>query len=126
MIAGLRSGHLSDERRGHAREEILLYKRRCALMNYAFQLGLVSAIVLLLSLIVAEIHEFFRGASVLAYASSGFMLVGFLLVIAATGFVFVESNISKRQVEEELLDVSDLVDAVEVRQPNSKHPLGWR
>jgi hypothetical protein len=39
------------------------------------------------------------------------MLFGFILVIIAALLVMAESMISKRQVEEELLDISDLADS---------------
>jgi hypothetical protein len=111
MIGRHRAGDLSDERRGHARDTILLYKRRCDLMNYAFQIGLVSAVGFLLSLILAEVNAIFRSATLLAYVSVACMLFGFILVIIAALLVMAESMISKRQVEEELLDISDLADS---------------
>lgn len=44
MIDQYRAGGMSDERRGNIRDQVLVHKRLCELMNYANIIGLTSDI----------------------------------------------------------------------------------
>jgi hypothetical protein len=111
MISQYRSGNLSDDRRGNIREEILVYKRRCELMNWASMVGIVSAILLIATLITGELNIIFPKVAPLKYLSAGSALLGFTLIIVAAIIVMVESSIIHRQLDSELLDVPDLAQA---------------
>jgi uncharacterized membrane protein YraQ (UPF0718 family) len=108
MIGKYRDVKQTDDRRGNAKDQIMRYKRRCELMNYACITGLVSAIMLLLTLIVGALDVILPGYAVLKYVGAGTSLLGFALVIAAAFLVIKESVISFRQLSEELLDVPEL------------------
>lgn len=107
-IAQYRDGGMSDERRGNIRDQVSTYKRRCELMNWANIIGVVSAILLILTLITGELDIIFPNASPLKYISAGSALAGFALVIVASVLVVIESTITHRQLDSELLDVPDL------------------
>lgn len=50
--------------------------------------------------------------SPLKYVSAGSALLGFCLVVAATGFVIAEGTITRRQLASELLDQEDLARSI--------------
>lgn len=108
MVGQYRAGDISDERRGNIRHQVLVYKRRCEHMNYANIIGLTSAVLLILTLITGELDIIFPNAVPLKYISAGSCLAGFVLVIVASIFVIVESSITHRQLDSELLDIPDL------------------
>src|SRR3978361_1417247 len=111
MIAQYRNSKLSDERRGNIRDEILVYKRRCELMNWANMVGIVSAILLIATLITVELNIIFPKIVLIKLLSAASALIGFGLIIVAAIIVMVESSIIHRQIDSELLDVPDLAQA---------------
>ena len=108
MIDNYRTADISSDRRGNMMDQILVYKRRCELMNTASIVGLVSAIFLIMTLIFGELSIILAGISALKYLSAGSAFTGFTLVIAAAVIVLMESVIIQRQIDSELLDVPDL------------------
>ena len=123
MIGKFRDVDQTRDRRGNAKDQIMRYKRRCELMNYACVTGLISAIMLLLTLIAGALDVIAPGFAILKYISAGAALLGFTLVIAAAALVIVESVISFRQLSEELLDVPELAHATG-QQPGSVRSSG--
>ena len=77
------SKKLSDMRLGLLMEEILTYRRRCALINVASSIGFASAITLVSTLIVGELALVFPTFEALTYVAIALGLVGLLLIIAA-------------------------------------------
>jgi hypothetical protein len=108
IIGQYRTGDISDERRGNIRDQVSIYRRRCELMNSANIIGIISAMMLILTLIAGELDVIFPSVSALKYVSAGSALIGFVLVIAAAALAIVESSITHRQLDGELLDVPDL------------------
>jgi hypothetical protein len=108
MISQYRDSELPDTRRTNVRDAILIYKRRCELMNYANMVAISSAIFLILTLIIGALAIIFPDSGWLKYLGAGSALMGFILVIVAAGIVMVESSIIRRQIDSELLDVPDL------------------
>jgi hypothetical protein len=122
MIGIYREIEQSKDRRANAKDQIMRYKRRCELMNYACLTGLVSAIMLLLTLIVGELDVILPGITFLKYISAGAAFLGLTLVIAAAALVIVESVISHRLLNEELLDVPELARATG-QEPGAVRPI---
>ena len=110
LVDRYRTVDLSGSRKGNIRDEIICYKRRCELMSRANTIGLVSAILLILTLITGELALIFQNVSFLKYISAGSALLGFGLVIVATVIVLIEGSITHRQINSELLDVPDLAE----------------
>ena len=108
LIDRHRTSELSGSRKTNMRDQIVCYKRRCVLMSRASSFGLVSAILVIFTLIAAELALIFQNATFLKYLSAGSALLGFSLVIVATIFVILEGRITHRQIDSELLDVPDL------------------
>ncbi len=112
LIGQYRDGSHHEARRGNMRDSILVYKKRCEIMNAASMIGLVSAIILVLALIIGELAIAFPAVALLKFASMGATLLGLFLVVVATCVVLYESLIIHRQLETELLDVPDLAHGI--------------
>lgn len=108
LIGECRSEKLSDARLSNVKGQLSCYRRRCRLMNWACNTGLVSAIFLILTLVAGELDLIMPSIHALKYISAGSALVGFCLVIGAAILVIIESTISRKQMDTELLDVPDL------------------
>ena len=113
LIEKFRASDLSDSRKANMRDEILNYKRRCELMNLATGCGLVSAMLLISTMIFGGTAIIFGDAAVLKVASMVSALLGLLLVIAGAGIVIAEGRIIRRQIHTELLDVPDLAHGID-------------
>src|SRR4051812_16356159 len=110
-VGDYRSAKLSNERRENVRDQILVYKRRCELMNYSLLSGLTSAVLLITTLIGGELDIIFPNTPALKYLSAGCALLGFVLVITAAVLVILEALITHRQLDDELLDVPELAES---------------
>ena len=108
LVNQYRDGKDLEARRGNLRDSILVYKKRCEIMNVASVIGLTSAIILILALIFGELSLVFTSVPTLKFVSFGMTLIGLSLVIAASAIVLYESLIIHRQLETELLDLPDL------------------
>jgi hypothetical protein len=104
---------VSDARRRNIREQLATYQRRCRLMNAACNVGLLSAILLILSLIAGELDVIFTGITLFKDASALASLAGFMFVIAAAVLVLIESAISRRQLDWEVMDIPGLANTVD-------------
>lgn len=110
-ISEYRGGNISEERGGNLRDQVLVYKRRCELMNKANMIGLVAAILLILTLMAGELAIVLPSIKALDVVSATSALFGFALVIVAAVYVLIESSITHRQLDSELLDVADLAES---------------
>lgn len=113
LIEKLRTSDLSGTRRANTRDEILNYKRRCELMNRATGCGLVSAALLISTMILGGLSIIFQDSLVLKLLSLGSALLGLLLVIAGAVIVIMEGRIIRRQIYSELLDIPDLAHGID-------------
>lgn len=108
MVEKCRNGDVPDMRRDNIEDQVLAFRHRCELMAHANLVGLISAMLLILTLILGELDIIFPDVKILAYLGAGSALIGFALVIVAAGFVVREGFITRRQLISELLDVPDL------------------
>jgi hypothetical protein len=109
-ISDFRTNKHGADRHDNIRDQILVYKWRCELMNYACQTGLVAAVLFLLTLLVGEGAVILKDSPILTLIGSGAVFLGLLLVISAAAMVFWESSYTPRQLDAELLDVPGLAD----------------
>ena len=107
-IKQYRGKDASDTRLHFLKEEILTYRRRCALMNLASSIGLLSAIALVMALVIGELALIFPASRVLTYASLTLALLGLVFIVVAAIVVFVEGAIIHQQLEHELQDMPEL------------------
>jgi len=112
LIEKFRTSELSGTRRANMRDEILLYRRRCELMNRATGCGLVSAMLLISTMIFGGLAIVFQDVAFLKLLSMTTALLGLLLVILGAGLVIVEGRIIRRQIRSELLDIPDLAHGI--------------
>lgn len=112
LIGQYRDGSDKDDRRGNLRDSILVYKRRCEIMNVASIIGLASAIILIIALIAGELAIIFAKIELLKYVSALSALIGLSLVIVASAIVLYESLIIHRQLATELLDIPELAHGI--------------
>jgi Protein of unknown function (DUF2721) len=99
---------LADERLTNITDQVLVYRHRCDLMSWANLVGLASAMLLILTLIIGEFDTVFPNVPALAYVGAVSAFLGLGLVILAAGLVVREGFITRRQIDSELLDVPDL------------------
>ena len=112
IIEKYRTSDLSGSRKANLVDQIVHYKRRCELMSKATGCGLVSAILLIFTLISGGLALTFPDVLILKFLSAGAALIGMLLVIAGTVIVILEGRIIYRQIQSELLDVPDLAESI--------------
>jgi hypothetical protein len=108
MAENYRSRQGSEDRRANIKNQINIYRKRCMLMGPASTLGLCSAIVLTLTLIIGEFNVIFQKVKFLEISGSVLALIGLLLVIVASSIVIWEGFISRKQLDSEILDDPDL------------------
>lgn len=112
LVEQYRDSEQSEARRVNLRESILVYKKRCEIMNVASVIGLASAIVLIASLILGELALSMPSIRALKIVCISGTLFGLTLVIAATSIVIYESRIIHRQLRAELLDLPELAHGI--------------
>lgn len=112
IIEKYRTSDLSGSRKANMVDQIVHYKRRCELMSRATGCGLVSAILLICTLISGGLALTFPDLSLFKFLSAGTALLGMLLVIAGTIIVILEGRIIHRQIHNELLDVPELAESI--------------
>src|SRR4051812_39767745 len=97
-------------RSGSLKNQVLAYRRRCRLMSGATLVGLLAAILLISSLIFGGLDVIVPRSTIVTICGIATTMGGFVLVIVATLIVIVEGRIVKRQIDDELRDVSDLAE----------------
>jgi hypothetical protein len=110
-VGDYRSNDHDDERAGNLRGQILVYRHRCKLMGWATLIGLVAAILLISALILGAIDVILPKVPLIVGAGTAAAIAGFLLVIVAAIVVIIEGRIVHRQLDDELRDIPDLVEA---------------
>ena len=113
LIEKFRSSELSESRKANMRDEILHYKRRCELMNLATGCGLVSAVLLISTMIFGGLAIVFQDVALLKLICMLTALLGLLLVIVGASIVIIEGRIIRRQIHSELLDIPDLAHGID-------------
>ena len=112
LVEQYRDGIQRNARRENLRDSIIVYKKRCEMMNIASIIGLSSAVLLISSLIIGELALALPSIDILKYVCIGGTLIGLALVVVATAIVIYESLIIHRQLEAEILDLPDLAHGV--------------
>ena len=107
-VGDYRSNDHGDDRAGNLKDQILTYRHRCKLMGWATMVGLVAAILLIVSLIFGALDVIIPKNAFITAAGTGAAIMGFVLVIIAAGIVIAEGSIVRRQLEDELRDVPEL------------------
>jgi amino acid transporter len=110
-VGDYRSNDHDHERAGNLKGQILVYRHRCKLMGWATLIGLVAAILLISALIFGAIDVIVPKVSLVAAAGTATAIMGFLLVILAAIVVIIEGQVVHRQLDDELRDIPDLVEA---------------
>ncbi|WP_082513213.1 DUF2721 domain-containing protein [Methylobacterium sp. Leaf125] len=113
LIEKFRSPDLSDSRKANMRDEILNYKRRCELMNRAIGCGLISAMLLISTMIFGGFSLVFQDSEALKLVSMGTATLGLILVIVGAAMVIMEGRIIRRQIHTELLDIPELAHGID-------------
>jgi uncharacterized membrane protein YcjF (UPF0283 family) len=100
-----------NQRHKSIREQVLLYKRRCEQMRASMNIGLAAAMLLILGLALGALRVAFTQLTFLDPLSLFCLVVGLLLVIAATTIVLRENIEIKKAIDSEISDIDDLKDA---------------
>ena len=107
-VGDFRSHAHKGDRSHNLKDQILLYRRRCRLMGWATLVGLVSAILLISSLIFGGLDVIAPHRPWILFGGVSTSFLGFALVITAAAIVIVEGLIVNRQLDDETRDVPDL------------------
>ncbi|MGL4303101.1 MAG: DUF2721 domain-containing protein [Sphingomonas sp.] len=105
-----RRGGQPADRRGLLKRQLLDYRKRCLLMAQATTVGVLAAILLIITLILGAIDVIWPHIDALAVLGAACAIGGFALIILAAGIVIAEGNVSRRQIDSEVEDVPDLRD----------------
>jgi uncharacterized membrane protein YraQ (UPF0718 family) len=111
-VADYRSNEHEDDRAGNLKDQILMYRHRCLLMEWATLVGLVAAILLIAALIFGALDVVIPKNAIISAAGTASAIIGFVLVIVAAAMVITEGRIVHRQLDDELRDVPDLAGEV--------------
>src|ERR1700712_3729998 len=103
-----RTGSPEGRRHQSIRTQIRLYRRRCELMRWAATIGVVSAILLICTLIIGGLDVVFPGHQGLPPAGAVCALAGLALVIVAAMIVIVENTMLGRELAEDVVDLPDV------------------
>ncbi|MDO9709920.1 DUF2721 domain-containing protein [Paracraurococcus lichenis] len=112
LIEQCRGGIEQEGRRGNVRDQVMLYRRRFALMRLATTLGLSAAILLISTLILGAVNVLLPHLGLLKYIGAACMIGGLGLVVIAAALVIRENVIIRRAVDGELMDVPELAAAL--------------
>lgn len=118
-VGDVRSTDHSSERADNLKDQVLRYRRRCQLMARATLVGLISAILLILSLILGAIDAIVPNVSIVAVSGTACLIAGFALVITAACIVIAEGRIVDAQLDEEMRDVPALRGMIDHRSRRS-------
>ena len=113
LIEKFRTAEHSVSREANMRDEILHYKRRCELMNRATGYGLVSAMLLISTMIFGGLAIVLPDLALLKLLCMATALLGLLLVIVGAGIVLMDGRIIRRQIHDELLDIPALAHGID-------------
>jgi hypothetical protein len=94
----------ASARHDSVRRQILLYKRRCTWMRRATDIGVVSAMLLIATLVIGAINVAAPN-DVLPIVAAVCAIVGLSLVIAAASLVLLENRLMQRALDDESTDV---------------------
>ncbi len=108
LIAEFRSHEQRDRRRESLGQQILEYKHRCEQMRLATQIGVVAAICLISSIVLAAVNAMDSQLSALKYLCAAGAIGGLLLVIWAAVLVMMENARLQVIIDSDLSDIPDL------------------
>jgi hypothetical protein len=98
------------ERHDAVRGQIELYRRRCEWIRLSTSIGVVSAMSLLCTLILAGLDVVFSGHPWLSAGSAICAIGGLLLVVVAAAIVVVENVMIGTALRAEITDIPELRD----------------
>jgi hypothetical protein len=107
LIGGYRDGVEGPQKESLA-QQIRLYRRRCDQMRRATNLGMVSAILLLLALLCGGANVIFPDAEALKYLAAACILFGLLSVIAAAVYVLLENTSIRQALDADLATIPEI------------------
>lgn len=109
-VGDYRSNGHDAGRADNLKAQVLAYRRRCRLMSRASLVGLVAAILLITSLVFGALDVLMPQSTTITTCGVATAIGGFVLVIAAAFIVIAEGRIVRRQIDDELRDVSILAE----------------
>jgi hypothetical protein len=99
-----------EDRHASVKAQVRLYRRRCEWIRLSTNIGLVSAVLLLFTLIFAGLNVVFSGHSWLPAGAAVCSIVGLLLVVIAAAIVIIENTLIGSALRAEVADIPELAD----------------
>jgi hypothetical protein len=105
--------HRSHGQRGGPRQssisrQIRLYKQRCEQMRIATNVGVVAAILLIVTILAGGAQVILPDVGMLRFVGAGSTVLGLLLLIVAAGFVLRENTLIQHAIDDETSDVPEV------------------
>lgn len=107
-IADYRTNDNDQGRANTLKDQILTYRRRCRILEWATLTGLLAAILLIASMILLAFDIIMPKVALINDAGSAAAILGFVLIIVAACLVIVEGRIVNEQLEIELNDIAEV------------------
>jgi hypothetical protein len=111
LLSELRQHKEQDPRRASLCGQIMEYKHRCEQMRLAAHIGLLAAIALISTIVMAALNTIDDRLVALKYLAALLSVVGLLLVIWAAVLVLIENLRLQRIIDSDLSDIPELVEA---------------
>ena len=108
LVDAYRKGGVPEIRKGALEAQVRQYRRRCDWMRWATNIGVVSAICFLATLLDGLAAIFWPDAAVVRFSGAAFAALGFLLVMVAAVLTFVENTASAAALDDEVRDLHSL------------------
>jgi hypothetical protein len=113
LVAEFRAG-AKDGRAQNLQDQVRVYRRRCAQMRWATNLGIVSALCLLVTLLSSVLDVLMPQQPAIRLVAAVSVIAGLVLVMAAAFLVLFENSATKVVLDQEVSDLPDL----KVRHPD--------
>jgi hypothetical protein len=120
LVSEYREKDPEGQRRRSLETQIRNYKRRCECMKRATNVGVVAAILLILTLVAGALNVMLPELGFIKYAGAACALLGLLLVIVGAVMVILENGLLQRSIDSELSDLSGPLQQYRGSAPSTK------
>jgi hypothetical protein len=104
------NGARNDRRQKSLARQIRLYKQRCEQMRVATNIGVVAAMLLIVTIVSGGAQVVVPDVRFLRFVGAGSAMLGLVLLIVAAAFVLRENSLIQRAIDDETSDVPELFD----------------
>jgi hypothetical protein len=108
----------ADRHQRSVKEQIALYRRRCEQMRHATNIGVLAAILLIVTILCSGLQVVAPQLGMLRYVAAAGALLGLGLLVLAAAFVIAENVLIRHAMNDEAADLPE--------SRESQSPGAWR